>query len=140
MICFAVVSRQSATSGSLTPKTTIKRKQKVKVTLLLSLRRKPAKRFDEVNLTAPVKSTSTPHSMTQSLNHFSLLTPHSITHQLNQEILERKKLDLGDFCVKKKLQCSVKKDFLFEAQPNFNLGKQSSFRASLNLLAECKLF
>ena len=48
--------------------------------------------------------------------------------------------DLGDFCVKKKLQWSVKKDFLSEARPYFNLGKQSSFRASLNLLAECKLF
>ena len=48
--------------------------------------------------------------------------------------------DLGAFCVKKKLECSVKKDFLSEARPNFNLGKQLSFRASLNLLAECKVF
>ena len=31
--------------------------------------------------------------------------------------------DLGDFCVKKKLQWSVKKDFLSEARPYFNLGK-----------------
>ena len=48
--------------------------------------------------------------------------------------------DLGALCVKKKLQCSVNKDFLSEARPHFNLRKQPSFRASLNLLAECKLF